>query len=263
MCLIKQKGNAIAEFLVVAAVLIPAVLSLPLLGKLADVNHVTTQASRYAVWEKTVGGKTQKNDEQLAAEVTNRFMSKSDEKIVTVLSSEHKANNFWSDISGEKSLIKPESLLSVRSQNKDIPGDVGAEYIAKAMVVLGDTLDGVISNAKWDVEDKGFYLVSVDAELSSNRLSKDAKNCSGVVSEESGGCLSVVGAIFVDEWDAGSSKQVESRVRSMVPAGAAESLVDAISIIGVVPLFQELKYLKGVFGQVQPDILPPDRYGDK
>lgn len=259
----KQSGNAMAEFVVIAAVLVPAFLAMPMLGKLADVNHTTVQVSRYAVWEKTVAGNDKKTDSVISSEVTARFLSAPDSVITSTLKDEYADNVFWQGAGLGNAIIDQEKRISILSQNKDIPGDVGAKYMAKAMDTLGDTLDGAIKNAQWDVESKGFHVVTLNVELEANRLTKNENNCAGQESEDAGGCLSVVGAIFTDEWEAGSAEHVESRVRSMVPAGVAETITDAISIVGYVPLFKELKYLKDVFGQVQPDVLPVDRYGDQ
>lgn len=258
----KHKGNAMAEFVVIAAVLVPAFLAMPMLGKLADVNHTTVQASRYAVWEKTVSDKDHKSDAKLSKEITARFLADPDTTITSIDKSDLKKNKFWQGAGVGDSLINDDSLMAVYSQNDSIPGNIGADKLSDAMGALGNTLDGLIKNANWDVDSKGFYKVTLSANLSANRLTKGAKDCNGKETDETGGCLTVVGAILTDEWSAGSASHVESRVRSMVPAGVAEKITDAISIVGYVPLFKELKYLKDVFGQVQPDVLPKDRYGD-
>ena len=68
---------------------------------------------------------------------------------------------------------------------------------------------------------------------------------------------------LTDTWGASGPGQVEKRVRSLVPMTVLRPVGDALSNIGVLPIFQELKKLDGIFGEVKPDVLPPDRYGDE
>ena len=52
---VRQHGQAMVEFLVTAMfVLIPLFIAVTALAKLADVQHTTTMAARYAAWERTV-----------------------------------------------------------------------------------------------------------------------------------------------------------------------------------------------------------------
>lgn len=256
-----QTGSALTEFVVVAGILVPALLAMPMLGKLADARHTSVQANRYAVWEKTVGGDGRKTDEQLSREVKTRFLSNPDSAILSDDQETENVNPYWVSAGMEEG----ESLLgsaTIVSANHDIPGDLGADYIAKAMVTLGDVMDGPISGANWDVEEKGFYTVNMQMEIATNSLVAKGEDCTGAESDSVGGCLNVVGAIFTDEWDARSRDHVESRTRSMVPAGALGDVADVVSYLGAIPLFEELKHLKDVFGTVSPDVLPPDRYGE-
>lgn len=256
-----QKGSALTEFVIVAGVLVPAMLAMPMLGKLADARHTTVQANRYAVWEKTVGGDGQKTDEQLSREVKTRFLSSPDSAILSDDQEIESVNPYWvsADMEGDAALL---GNAVISSANHDIPGDLGAEYIAKAMVTLGDVMDGPIKGANWDVEEKGFYTVNMQMEMATNSLVAKGEDCAGAESDSVAGCLNVVGAIFTDEWDARSRDHVESRTRSMVPAGALGDVADVVSYLGAIPLFRELKHLKDVFGTVSPDVLPPDRYGE-
>lgn len=260
-----EDGNALTEFLVISGVLVPAFLVMPMLGKLSDIQHSTVQASRYAVWEKTLEGAEAKSDEQLSQEVRVRFLSDPNAPILTEGGGEEKMNAFWIPLGAEeeKALMSVEQSGLVRSTNHDVPNDVGAEYINEAMLAIGDAMEGPIKNAKWDVESKGFYKVDVQAEIQTHKLVQNGTDCAGTETEETASCLTITGAIFTGDWSARSSRQVESRVRSMVPAGALNDVMNVVSYIGVIPLFKELKHLDDAFGVVSPDILPEDRYGEK
>ena len=93
-----QLGGATVETILVATVLVPVLGSLPLLGKIADINNTTNQSSRYMAWEQTVTGTSGKPVSQLQAEVSNRFFARPDLQIRTnrpALSEEEQTNHFW------------------------------------------------------------------------------------------------------------------------------------------------------------------------
>ncbi|MES2355288.1 MAG: TadE family protein [Pseudomonadota bacterium] len=76
--ILRQKGQALVEFIVWSIVIIPLILMIAMLGKYADLNQTALQASRYAAWEKTVTTQEKinpKSDAQLAEEIRARFFS--------------------------------------------------------------------------------------------------------------------------------------------------------------------------------------------
>lgn len=262
----KQKGSASTEFAVIASILITGVLSIPVLGKLGDVNQAAVQATRYVVWEKTIDG-----DESTASqkdEVTRRFFAHPDSRIKTEYDTDEGMveNIFWKSVSKTsgkaKSLIHEGTAIDLTVENKEIPGGTGASVLASSISAVGEAMEGIIPDADWDLEDKGFYVATISTEIASNSLVSDGVNCSGIASDKAVSCLKSKGAIFVDEWNAQSSGEVEDRVRALAPGGVFSSVGDALSLIGHVPMFEELRDLKGAFGHVDADILPPDRHGE-
>ena len=84
------------EFAVLALVLVPAFIMLPLMGKVSNINQTTIQASRYAAWEMTV---TDKSKADLLHEIEHRFytdptvlLSKTQKQAVSKSVSQ---NNLW------------------------------------------------------------------------------------------------------------------------------------------------------------------------
>lgn len=70
-------GQSTTEFLVLALVLVPLFLSLPLLGKYLDLTHATEQAARYVAFETAIQGPARPTPGAgtLASEVRQRFFS--------------------------------------------------------------------------------------------------------------------------------------------------------------------------------------------
>ena len=261
------KGNALTEFAVLAAVMVPALASMPLLGKLAEVNQSTAQASRYAAWERTVSDSSQKSDTQLATEVRNRFYASPNillESNVGLITGSQ--NNFWGvfpDQNGAHvSLVSySNNAITVTTKNNSIP-NAPAALLSEGIVKIGDAMSGLISDSDWDLEGKGFYVAEVSSSISTNSALVKGKDCSNDDSTIIFSCVRRHNAIFVDTWHSGSVNQTEERVRSLMPGAVFKPIGNGIALLGHVPIFKELKRLKDVFGEVKPDVLPLDRYGN-
>ena len=269
-----HKGNALVEFTVLSAIMVPLVLFLPVIGKLSDVNNASVQASRYAAWERTIANSSEKPDIQVSKEVVNRFFGDPELLLETdkaLIDLEEDGNSFWmvyeSD-SEQSQMLKRHSLIGqnaslskVKTKNESVPV-AGAEAISEGLASVGKAMSSLIPDSKWDLEQKGLYTIEVSTDVATNRLLAEGKNCLGVETDAVASCLRHRAAIFVDAWDSSSAAQTEERVRSLVPAGVFQPIGDKLSKFGSVPLFEELKKLDGIFGEVNEDVLPPDRYGD-
>lgn len=253
------------EFALVATVLTPIFVLTPTLTKTADANMASAQAARYGAWEQTV---RLKDGDTLATEINNRFYAKPDMAIRTTQGAVRDAdqqNAFWNGAGFDDGLLTKEgNALSVKVREKDLGGAAGT--VGEAVGLLGDTIGKIVSDSEWDFDAGGLYTVNVELKLNNRqKIATDerAQNC-GAGSENANSCMSQLSAILVDTWSASGPSQVEDRVRSLVPAGALQPVGDIVAIAGkVLPIFQELENMDGVFGEVKPDILPPDRYGNE
>ena len=82
----RQAGQALVEFLAMAAPLLGLFLLMPMIGKYQDIAHATQMASRYAAFDATVhndAAGSSKPPAQLAAEVRRRYFSRPDAPIKT------------------------------------------------------------------------------------------------------------------------------------------------------------------------------------
>ena len=104
----RQRGQALVEFIVMALVLVPLFLLLPMIAKYQDMAHATEMASRYVAFEAmTRNADTPdgfKPPAQLSAEVARRFFSNADAAIKTNdVAGDFAANRkpFWVDQHGD------------------------------------------------------------------------------------------------------------------------------------------------------------------
>lgn len=264
----KSTGNAVAEFVVVAAVMVPALLAIPVLGKLGSAGQTADQISRYAVWERTVTPHSEKNDELLSREIHQRFFFSD---LALIDSDPDRADlSFDSaylarmNADGERISILAggEDSIALVTRNQNIPNAVKGKEFIEAVAKVGATLEKLVPNAKWDLKADGFYTVDLNLELGNQGLYTKNKDCAGDDSDQVYGCIRKRAAIFTDTWDASSPAHTERRVRALVPAGALEPIGKGLSVMGNLPLTKELKGLRNAFGHVDADVLPNDRHGD-
>ncbi|MEE9424941.1 MAG: hypothetical protein V3V18_08160 [Methylococcales bacterium] len=259
-----QSGSAMTEFVVLAVVLVPALTMMPWMGKVSSINQTTIQASRYAAWEMTV---TDKSPSQLRDEVENRFFTDADVMLNQnqgkgVITSK---NALWSGIS--KNQNGSQNRLFTAGQNNllldindgEIPNKAGG-VLVKGVHAMG-ALSSVISDAKWDLRTNGLYDVEVRANIGSNHFFAGKKDCFDKNNNAVFACVSRNNSILVDTWSAESAEQVEERTMSLVPLGILRPVGNALALLGKLPMITDIAGLEDAFGQVQPDVLPPDRHG--
>ncbi|MBT3058103.1 MAG: hypothetical protein AB2588_00235 [Candidatus Thiodiazotropha sp.] len=269
----KQCGNATVETILIATVMAPLLSGIPLIGKLADIDNSTTQASRYLAWEQTVarpGSDTQPQTE-LETEIRNRFYLDPDLQIRTnqQLADQDSINPMWtgyglSDDETVNRLVDQDSSVGYTLQNDRPHGLTGT--MSAAIVTMGRAMAG-LSGGDWRIEDRGLYRGEVSIEVSRTAFLASGIDCDGMESESITLCISRTNTIFVDSWDAENAGQAGNRARTFVPAGALEPVGDSLAVIRrIIPFFADITGLRsdgnGGFGYVNPNVLPMDRYAE-
>ena len=131
----RMRGQSTVEFLVLAVVLLPLFLIVPLLGKQLDIAQTAASASRYVAFEGTVrhGSSLQswKSDAQLADEVRRRFFSASTAPVKT----DDVAGNFaahrnplWTDHRGDALLPSFAANVGAASRRTELTQPTGAVF---------------------------------------------------------------------------------------------------------------------------------------
>lgn len=240
----RTQGQSTVEFLVLALVLLPLFLIVPLLGKQLDIAQTAASASRYVAFEGTVrhGSSLQpwKSDAELADEVRRRFFSVSTAPVKTgdVAGdfAEHR-NPLWTDRRGAPLLPSFAANVGASSRRAELPQPTGAVFASGMGLDTHNLHTGTVRVNVADVAG----LVPFDAlGLSIERHT----------------------TVLVDPWSASGPAAVSGALRrerwslnGPFPFGLLEA---AVSPLKLIPLVLEGATLPEI-GRVDPDIVPRDR----
>ncbi|HET9643641.1 MAG TPA: hypothetical protein VFP68_09865, partial [Burkholderiaceae bacterium] len=146
-----QRGQALTEFLVVALVLVPLLIAVPLVGKYIDLMQTAEQASRYVAFEgmnRNTSG-SWKTDDELAAEVRRRFFSRSDAPIKTGdTAGDFSAdrNPLWTDHAGRPLLDRFNEQVTVSTGTADQSGiRDGSTYVPALDLPTANLYSGTVT----------------------------------------------------------------------------------------------------------------------
>lgn len=255
-----QKGAVGVEFLIVSSTLLLSMFYLiPMLGKYMDIRHMTEEAARYGVWERTVwngkvgeynGVTSLKSAAQIQNEITHRVLgdglvyaqqSEAAELSKFKLGSFHNYSNVLNG-TYDKLVIKNNDggyvSFSEVGINQVAPSK-GSNVVDKGLHAVGVFLERVTP-----LNTKGYYTnqTSIDANIplwfdsfksdafSSKKLAFNASN-----------------SILVDAWGAGGVEDNKDKVRAMRAVGVNKSLEFELSTLraGFLPYYWFSKEIRG------------------
>lgn len=240
----RMRGQSTVEFLVLALVLLPLILIVPLLGKQLDIAQTAASASRYVAFEGTVRHgsslQTWTPDAQLADEVRRRFFSTSTAVVKTGdVAGEFGAhrNPLWTDHRGDALLPSFAANVGTASR-RTAPTQPASAVFASGMGL--DTNNLHTGSVRIKVADVA-GLAPFDAlGLSIERHT----------------------TVLVDPWSASGPAAVRSalrrgpwRLEGHFPFGVLEAAAAPLKLI---PLVLEGTRLPEI-GRVDPDFVPADR----
>lgn len=254
----KQQGSALVEASVLMVVLLPLIYGVVMLGKLIDLKQTTEQASRYAAWESTVYTADGSHGAAPAG-ITERFFGEPTASLQTQRV-EPGINPLWGNTqTQDANRFEVDTRVAIKSPaitadyQRDIAEPTVAMSVGEQAGKSGEMLDGLSGNS-WGLTANGLVQANVGVQMNSSAwLNAEATGCG---TDQSSVCLNSRAVILVDGWSASNDAHSEERVRSLMPASAIEPLGNAISLVGNIPMFGELKGLKGAFGHVDMQVLP-------
>lgn len=242
-----QRGQSTVEFFVLALVLVPLLLAVPLIGKYMDIAQTAAAASRYAAFEGTVRHSSAnggwKTDAELAMEVRRRFFSNSDAPVKAGDAAgdfnAHR-NTLWFDHRGDPLLPKFTSHVGVVTERKTLSQPFGAIY-AGAFDLSHDNLH--TGRIAVDVADIAGFKPFDTLKLSIRRET----------------------TVLVDPWAASGPGQIEERIKrdgwnplGPYPYKPLEAL-GGNPIVGLALTLFEYGAPPPDIGRVEPDRVPADR----
>ncbi|WP_338726103.1 hypothetical protein V8687_22345 [Shewanella baltica] len=271
-----QKGQALIESVIgLTYVIVPLLILLPFMAKLAGIQHRAEQASHYTAWERTVWKASdpsrlpsrtgiylaKKTEIELAKQIPWRLYQQTGIR----LTSTHKQKWDWATSihptlkhqlihDGNQTVMLKSHGASPANQNEldrltqsnkgeRLPGDV-----SKAI----DRIVGLLSYTGFSLERDQFYRTSVNNELENLYLAPFS-NLN----------LSVQGnnALLASGWNAAGPYHVKNRVERLVLTKIMDMGVIQLAqrSLAILPFGKELKSSELKFGYVEPDILPENR----
>ncbi|MCW5221317.1 hypothetical protein D5041_16640 [Verminephrobacter aporrectodeae subsp. tuberculatae] len=255
----QQQGQALVEFLTIAAAVLGLFLLMPMIGKYQDIAHATHMASRYAAFDATVHNDAKngfKPEAQLAEEVRRRYFSTPDAPIRTddaADDSQAHQNPLWTDPRG-KPLIRNFSDVAVTfgedeapSHNQAFKGSSDGKPFSLMPLANHGTLG---------LQARGIYRVNVSVPL--------ANLPEGIVSytlfDKIDLRITRHTSVLIDPWAAESVQQTMDRFGKLVPLNSLFSSIEAALDI-VIPLFELGKVSAPQFGRLElwQDVVPEDR----
>ncbi|QNA88718.1 hypothetical protein G4G28_09835 [Massilia sp. Dwa41.01b] len=257
-----QHGQALTEFLLIALVLIPIFLVLPLIAKYQDIAHATEMAARYVAFDATIRNdqnSTWKTPEELSGEVQRRFFSNPNAPIKTGdVPGDFKANQnlFWRD---------PEDKSLIRNFGSDIRVSFGESLNADRAHAFKGTKDGqpfLLFQDPLKLKSNGMYRANVTvtlANLSNNLVGPTKsydkfKNISLTMTRHTD--------LVIDPWGARGPGQVIDKVGDPLayPASALEPL--RVAVDALVGIMESPRYLPGACFTCGPKIGKLDYWRD-
>jgi hypothetical protein len=259
-------GQALTEFLVVALVLVPLYLLMPLVAKYQDIAYQTQMASRYVAFDALLNNEWQntwKDPAQLAGEVRRRFLSNADAPIKTNDTagnfSAHR-NAFWSGPTNEPLIADFDADVAVSFGPNRSQIQAGSPTAASDGHPFNSAANTGIEMHVADqlsLKPTGVFTGNVTVRLANPPAFLAAYQPFDKIN------LSVTRhtSVVVNGWDAADPKQVAARIDSKLlvprlllqPVQSLAAAFVAIAEAGQVqaPRLGELEFWS--------DVVPPDR----
>lgn len=254
-----QRGQALVEFLAIAAALLGLFLLMPMIGKYQDIAHATQMASRYAAFDATVHNDAAgryKPPGQLAEEVRRRHFSQARDPVRTHDPagdlSAHR-NPLWSDPAGHPLI----------SRFSDIAVSFGEARAAAHGQAFTRSSDGtpfsavpLANHSRLRLQAQGIYRANVTVPLADLPGGIDSYR----PFDRLGLRVARHTSVLIEPWAARSVEQTQERFGRLAPLDGlfrpVETLLDA-----AIPVFEMLQVPAPRFGRLEKwqDLVPSDR----
>jgi len=258
VCSKRSSGQAISEFLVLAAAIIPLFLLLPMIGKYQDLSHHIQMASRYAAFDATVrnpGQNSWKPEDELASEVRRRFFTNSDALIKTGDSpsnSDDQRNFQWSD---------PFANPLIKDVTKDVLVSYGSGKGSSSDDALSSSTDGssFAVHDELNLKARGIYTANVTVNIS--QLPDGIKSIEPFNTMKLSMTRSM--SILIDPWTAKDPYDVKSHLEfsEVIYPSKAHTALKAFVAPGIVGLDWPGPFVPPNLGDTTywKDVVPYDR----
>jgi hypothetical protein len=245
----RQRGQALVEFLVATAALLPLVVGVVLVGRLQDVRAATLQSARYAAFGGALAGAAQA---ELQSEVRARFYTDPNHlpRAADRRNVPSGTNPHWTDVARAAPMIRTPGDVTVQLSTARPPGAA-----ARAMTAATAGVDGLarLTGRSLDLERRGYYSAAVDVRIAD----VPSLTALGVTPL----ALQARAQVLGDDWSSAGPAETVRRTSALVPTSPLRRVRPVLA-----PLAWALSLLEPALrdlclAPVDPELVPLDRLG--
>lgn len=251
-----MRGQALTELAVMAALLVPLFLLIPIVAKYGHARQMAQQAARNAVWEATASKDyVLKTRSQSQAKAIERNFAAADAKISSNIGG--RATGEFGDqmlntFSGRK-LLERSDLKITRYDEASAPGIVTSTIAKFPSVFPGE----------FPPNKNGYATAEVELELRDLKTGDGGRADYLAPMDKLGLVMKHRQTLLADAWNAAGPtdgrRSVASQVKSLAPMSNLKPLSDMLDFIGAAPLPILGQVDKLDIGTIEPDIVPSDK----
>lgn len=259
----RQRGQALTELVVLAAVLVPLFLLVPVLAKYIHLRHANQQAARAAAWDATVSPDYAMPDQQATqARLINRHFTAADAPILTSPAAAQPdaalGDVFYNTFSNQPLLERSDiQLAAYKNEN--------AAGLMDDLLSVAEAAPG-----KFPPNKKGLVTAEVSVRPRNLRTS-DGRPAAYLAPFDSINLqMNARQTLLVDAWNArgpgqGSNpheRSVIGQVQSLVPTSWVgdefNKVIDFVEpVVNLIPFLRVITRLE--LGHIAPDVVPHER----
>lgn len=254
----RQSGQSLVEFAVLAAVLVPLFLLVPIMGKYIHVRQMSQQAARAAAWEATVSpGYALPQTTRVRDLVVERSFGAIDDPIRSQVRggsrNEAVGNPLLNTFSG-RALLERGDVRVNAYRNVSAPG-------------IQDKLTDMLRLLPGYAPPNSRGLVTSNIEISTQdiRLANGGAASFLEPFDRLDLRMQASHTVLADAWNASGAgsgnrpgpRTVLAQTRPLVPLAKLEPIDSALNALDWIPLFGALEKLD--LGHIEPDVVPYDK----
>lgn len=244
------RGQAVTEFLVATAALVPLFAGVVVIGRLEDLRTHALQSSRYGAFARGFGA----SSVDVESEIRVRFFAEPDTPLVATDATrggraDVQANAHWNDaLRHPAAFIERPDDIVVAATEGAAPGTA-----ARALDSAASAADrlSAIAGGRFDVERRGYHAVEVRARLAELPSLLTPAPLT----------LTATARVFGGDWSSSGPTQTAARATALAPATIIRRIAPVLrplewALVLLEPAFGDL-----CLGRVDAELVPADRLG--
>jgi hypothetical protein len=245
------------EMIVGVGVLVTLMLGTMIVARYVDIRSATVQASRYVAFERVTNLKGV-SDAEIERKLRTRMFTISDSPLraddgLTDDAQWRNENPNWKEpsIEARRLIATPNDVQAVTLENE--PTSVAARALGR--VVDGIDTVGDLAGSNFDLNTRAFHTGIVTVKAANLESMPEPLNALNLTFTERT-------AVLTDSWQSGSPAAVAERTGALVPTRLFDEFMGPVGDLLTLglslfePSIDEL-----CLGQINPEIVPPDRLG--